>query len=227
MRNSKQLFISIVIVLFVTGGLRAVAGEAVRNVTVTADSENPWDDKRLAANLIDGSGLDGSGAVHNQNFMCMWLSSEKGNGLANPNPGTVTGPAWLRFEFDNVYKLDRMWVWNYNQIGNKKRGLKNVTIAYSTTGGGDSSDWSKLGDFQWDRGVPEKESSGFQGAGFGGVEAKYVVITAGETEGNWGGAHYGLSEVRFEGTTDFATQPSPMENQTNVIESHPPEKTGN
>lgn len=216
MRNSKQLFISIVIVIFATQGLTAIAGEAVRNVTATADSENPWDDKRLASNLVDGSGLDENGTVHNQNFMCMWLSAEKGKGFANPNPGTVVGPAWVRFEFDNLYKLDRMWVWNYNQIGNKKRGLKNVTIEYSTTGGTNSSDWAKLGEFQWDMGVPEKDTRGFQGADFGGVEVKYVVITAGKTDGNWGDINYGLSEIRFEGTTNFATQPSPAENQTNV-----------
>ena len=34
----------------------------------------------------------------------MWLSKSR------------TSPIWIQYEFDNVYKLHEMWVWNSNQV---------------------------------------------------------------------------------------------------------------
>ena len=56
-------------------------------------------------------------------------------------------PAWIQFEFDKVYKLDHMLVWNSNQLIESFLGFgaKTVTIEYSE----DGATWTTL------EGVPE------------------------------------------------------------------------
>ena len=70
---------------------------------------------------IDGSGLDAQDQ-HSVSASQMWLS-KKGQ-----------SPIWIQYEFDKVYKLYQMWVWNSNQaiepfVG---FGAKDVTIETST-----------------------------------------------------------------------------------------------
>ncbi len=147
-------------------------------------------------NTIDGSGLDGD--LHSNIWRDMWTS-----GLESPSG------AWIQYEFDKVYKLHEMWVWNYNAYLDVGPGLKDVTIEYST----DGENWPTLG------GVPEFAKG--EGAAdyaanttidFEGVTAKYVRITADE---NWHTGpipdldYYGLSEVRFYAIETAATEPDP------------------
>ena len=56
-------------------------------------------------------------------------------------------PNWIQYQFDKVYKLTEMWVWNSNQMIESFVGFgaKNVTIEYSVDGG----TWTALA------GVPE------------------------------------------------------------------------
>lgn len=177
--------------------------------------------------IVNGSGLDASGLLHDNDYRYEWCSDFDGGGYTNPNPGTTAGPAWLRFELQNPYRINRMWVWNFNEGPPwLDRGLRNVTIEYSMTGGSDSSEWTKLGDYEWPQGAgygwnelnhlaasnpwyDPDEYPGFEGPDFGDVLAKYVVITANDVDGNWGGTLNGipgvdvlycLSEVRFCGT---------------------------
>jgi hypothetical protein len=113
----------------------------------------------------------------------MWLSSKTGS-----------QPTWIKFEFDTVYTLHEMWVWNFNQSTepNIGFGLKKVTIEYST----DGTNWTQLS------GISEfAQAPGLSNyihnttVKFGQVAAKYVRIT---TNSNWKGSQqYGLSEVRF------------------------------
>jgi len=132
----------------------------------------------------------------------MWLSSSEPLG------------AWIQYEFDKVYKLHEMWVWNSNQMVESAVGfgLKDVTIEYSANG----TDWIELGD------VPEfAQAPGTVGyahnttVGLGGIAAKYVRLTA---NSNWGGImnQYGLSEVRFLYIPVHATEPNPDSGATDV-----------
>ncbi len=111
----------------------------------------------------------------------MWLS-------------TGAQPNWVQYQFDKVYTLHELWVWNSNQpveaiVG---FGAKTVKIEYST----DGTKWTPLAN------VPEfARASGQEGyqhsttVSFGGVSAKFVRLTI---EKNWGVApQTGLSEVRF------------------------------
>jgi len=122
-------------------------------------------------------------------------------------------PAWIQYEFDKVYKLDKLLVWNSNQpieafVG---FGAKTVKIEYSV----DGTTWTEL------PGVPEFA----QGTGlptytanttvdFGGVDAKFVKLTITD---NWGVVNQvSLAEVRFYAAPILAREPIPATAATGV-----------
>ncbi len=99
-------------------------------ITATASSSN--DATMGPEKTIDGSGLDAAG-LHSTVETDMWLS-------ANDGPQ----PTWIQYEFDGVYGLSEMLVWNSNQameavIG---YGAMGVTVEYSA----DGATWTSLGD---------------------------------------------------------------------------------
>jgi hypothetical protein len=128
---------------------------------------------------VDGSGLTGD--QHGTVPATMWQSA------GGP-------PSWILYQFDKVYKLHELWVWNSNQQIEWFYGIgaKKVSIEYST----DGTTWTPLNN------VPEfARAPGAAGyipntfVSLGGVMAKYVRLTVNST---WGGiAVTGLSEVRF------------------------------
>ena len=170
-----------------------------RNITATAsDSFNATTGPEKT---VDGSGLDANG-LHSDQQTDMWMT-----GLTGPQP------SWIRYEFDKVYKLHEMWIWNYNQnieplVG---FGLKDVTVEYSPNG----SDWTVLNgvpEFAQGPGVPDYAHN--TTVSFGGATVKYVKITASD---NWGSlTQYGLSEVRFFRIPVSAREPSPDTGSTDV-----------
>jgi hypothetical protein len=126
----------------------------------------------------------------------MWLSSATG-----------PQPTWIEYQFDDVYKLHQMWVWNSNQVVESLVGLgfKDVSIEYSV----DGTDYTTLGithQFAQAPGAPDYAHN--TTVDFGGAAAKYVRLTA---NSNWGGIlnQYGLSEVRFFYIPVHAREPSP------------------
>jgi regulation of enolase protein 1 (concanavalin A-like superfamily) len=149
---------------------------------------------------IDGSGLD-KNDLHGTDGTTMWLS-----GGVQPN--------WIQYQFDKVYKLNDLKVWNSNQLIETFLGFgaKNVTIQYST----DGTTWTALAN------VPEfAKAPGMAGyaanttVSFGGVMAKYVKLTI---NSNWGGMapQTGLSEVRFSYVPVQARVPQPAAGTTGV-----------
>jgi hypothetical protein len=115
-------------------------------------------------------------------------------------------PAWIQYQFDKVYRLDKLLVWNSNQIIEAFVGFgaKTVKVEYSV----DGVTWTELA------GVPEfAQATGMATytAGttvdFGGAEAKFVKLTITDNWGTIGQA--GLSEVRFYAAPMLAREPSP------------------
>ncbi|MHC4511313.1 MAG: discoidin domain-containing protein, partial [Planctomycetota bacterium] len=162
------------------------------NITATASSTGQVDFS--PENTINGSGLDENN-LHSTEPTDMWLSGSEPLG------------AWIQYEFDNVYKLHEMWVWNSNQVLEAffGFGMKDVAVEYSTNG----TEWTTLA------GVPEFARAPGTGdyahdttIDFGGAAAQYVRLTA---TSNWGGVlpQYGLSEVRFFSIPVIAREPSP------------------
>ncbi|MHC4486413.1 MAG: discoidin domain-containing protein [Planctomycetota bacterium] len=171
----------------------------IENITATASSAHQAD--MGPEKTIDGSGLDADD-LHSTQETAMWLSSTEPLG------------AWIQYEFDNVYKVYEMWVWNSNQAIEPLLGfgLKDVTIEYSTNG----TDWTTLA------GVTQfAQATGAGGyahnttVDFGGVAAQYVRLTAAS---NWGGLmpQYGLSEVRIFYIPIRAREPDPDSEATDV-----------
>jgi len=171
------------------------------NITATASSS---EENKGPENTVNGSGLDESGLLHgNVGEGNMWLSSQDG-----------VQPSWIEYEFDRLYKLHEMWVWNSNEgleplIG---LGIKDVTIEYSANG----TDYTTLGtthEFAQAPGTIDYAHN--TNVDFGGVAAKYVRLTA---NSNWGGIlnQYGISEVRFFYIPVSAREPYPESSATDV-----------
>ncbi|KPK34581.1 MAG: hypothetical protein AMJ65_18135, partial [Phycisphaerae bacterium SG8_4] len=166
----------------------------VLNVTATASSRSAG---KGPENVVNGSGLDSTGLLHgNQGAGTMWLSD-----IAAPQP------AWILFEFDNVYKLHEMWVWNSNDslepvIG---MGFNDVLIEYSA----DGVDFVTLGTtHQFAQGDGSASYAHNTTIDMAGVGVKSVRLTA---SSNWAGLlpQFGLSEVRFLSIPVQASDPTP------------------
>jgi hypothetical protein len=176
-------------------------GYPIQTITATASSTTA---AKGPENTVNGSGLDDSGLLHgNAGENNMWLS-----GATGPQP------TWIEYEFDNVYKLHEMWVWNSNEslepvIG---FGFKDVSIEYSVNG----TDYTTLGaTAEFARAPGTSDYAHNTTIDFGGVAAKYVKLIA---NSNWGGifSQYGLSEVRFFYIPVRAREPSPDFGATDV-----------
>ncbi|MFQ6036135.1 MAG: LamG-like jellyroll fold domain-containing protein, partial [Sedimentisphaerales bacterium] len=148
----------------------------IENITATASSQFNADTG--PENTIDGSGLDVND-LHSTEETGIWVSS-----MTGPQP------TWIQYEFDRVYRLHQMWVWNHNTsielvLG---FGIKAATVEYSI----DGANWTTLGtthEFARAPGLPGYAHN--TTVDFGAVPAKYVKITA---NSNWGGVlpQYGL-----------------------------------
>jgi hypothetical protein len=166
----------------------------IQNIIATASSS---EDGKGPENTVNGSGLDATGLLHgNVSVDTMWLSSRDGE-----------QPTWIQYEFDRIYKLNEMWVWNSNDslesvIG---LGIKDVTIEYSV----DGNDFTPLGTTHEFAQAPGTAGYAHNTTiDFEGVAAKFVRLTA---NSNWGGIlnQYGLSEVRFFYIPISARDPKP------------------
>ncbi len=171
-----------------------------KSITATASSSNSAAEG--PQNTVNGSGLSASD-LHSAQNTDMWLS-----GMAGPQP------TWIQCEFDKVYRLYQMWVWNHNSLLEPAFGLgfKKATVEYSV----DGAKWTPLSatpEFARGPGAPGYAHNTV--VDLGGVAAKYVKITAGS---NWGGlvAQYGLSEVRFLYIPVDAREPNPRSGATDV-----------
>ena len=181
-------------------------------VSVSASSSHG---SRPVIRTVDGSGIDPTGALHRGSAAngdpgpYMWLSGPVSTPVTRG--GTVSGSHWIQFQFNQVYDLGQMWIWNYNESPSAWTimGMKEVTIQYSITGSSNAADWTTVYDGQipktsvW---LPEESPWNTPTTlvlDFGGASARYVVITTDfGTERNWAGggpgsAEVGLSEVRF------------------------------
>jgi hypothetical protein len=173
----------------------------IKNIVATASSSEPG---KEAANTVNGSGLDDTGLLHsNESVGNMWLSSDSGE-----------QPTWIKFEFDRVYKLYEMWVWNSNDSLEQKIGLgfKEAMIEYSV----DGINYMTLGtthEFTQAPGTPDYAHD--TTIDMEGVAAKYVRLTAISNFKNIF-EQFGLSEVRFFSLPVSAREPSPAPGATDV-----------
>ena len=161
----------------------------IRPAAATASSAAPG---MGPEKTIDGSGMTGD--LHGVEPTTMWMS-------------TGVLPNWIQYEFDQVYRLESLQVWNSNQLVESfvGWGAKKVAIETST----DGATWTPVAN------VPEfAQAPGAAGyaanttINLGPVQAKYVKLTISTT---WGGVtpQTGLSEVRFSYVPVQARAPQP------------------
>ena len=161
----------------------------ITNITATADSQ--FDAGSGPENTVNGSGLiDG---LHGSEGGDMWQSASL--------------PATIEFQFDAVYVLHEMRVWNHNRVVEVFVGLgaKDVTVEVSANG----TDFTVLEGVE-----PFTQAPGANGyaanttLALPGIEAKAVRLTI---TSNYGGAveATGLSEVQFTAIPVFPREFSP------------------
>jgi len=171
---------------------------AIANVIATSNGES--DETSGPEKLVDGSGLN-EADQHSVDAYDMWSADAPADG----------SDLYLQFEFDAVYKLHQILVWNYNvqfemMLG---FGLKNVTVEYST----DGEEWTVLGDYDLNQATARATYVYNSVIDFGGIPAKYVKLTVNSAFGTLG---YGLSEVRFTHIPVQAREPQPADGAVNV-----------
>jgi len=168
--------------------------------TVTATSNTASEPDQGPENTVDSSGLDPND-LHSTNTADMWLGDATG----------VDDP-YIQFEFDRLYKLHEMNIWNYNFEFEMFLGIgvKNVTVIYSA----DGTDWTTLGDYDVTQGPGMASYIYDTTIPFDGVSARFVRLMLND---NWGtSTTYGLSEVRFMYVPTYAREPEPADGDEDV-----------
>ena len=165
---------------------------AAERVGATASTSQPGFGPE---NTVNGSGLDEAG-LHGTADETMWLS-------------TAGDPAaWIQYEFESAYQLDKMLVWNSNQVIESFVGFgaKGVTVEVSTNG----TDWTVVENVnQFARAPGVGGYAANTTVDFGGALVQFVRISVNSGYGPLG--QYGLSEVRFLYIPTFARQPLPAD----------------
>ncbi len=160
-----------------------VGGGHAVDISVSASSV---DETATGAKTVDGSGL--SGVSHGTTWDDGWVGYTP---AANPVSGRAAGH-WLRYDLGHVYTLGYSHIWNSNEV--VERGLRSVTVDYST----DGASWTELGTFEFAQASGSTGDGGAPGPDFGGISARYVVLTANSNwEGAGGDGWFGLSELRI------------------------------
>ncbi|MDI6448872.1 LamG-like jellyroll fold domain-containing protein [Anaerobaca lacustris] len=171
---------------------------AVENVVATSNGTSEPD--AGPENTVNSSGID-ENDQHSTAATDMWL--------ANPPDDE---PLYIQYEFDRIYKLHEMHVWNYNVMFELILGfgLKDVTVEYSENG----EDWITLGDVPFTKATARANYVANTVVDFGGVAARYVRLTVHSGHGMMG--QYGLSEIRFLSIPAQARDPQPADGAADV-----------
>jgi len=167
----------------------------VETVVVTASSAN--DDTMSPENTINASGLDELDQ-HSTDPKDMWLSASGDQDV------------WIQYEFDQPYKLDKLLVWNSNQLIEAFVGLGAKEVVIETSADGES--WTVLaGATQFAQAPGAADYVANTIIDFGGVLAQYVRIKVLSGYGPLG--QFGLSELRFLYIPTFAREPQPADGE--------------
>ncbi len=169
-----------------------VEGVIATSNAVSGDDAGP-------ENTVNGSGLNAAGE-HSIEADDMWVTTPGQEGV------------YIQYEFDRVYKLHEMRIWNYNVqfeaiLG---FGLKDVTVEYSENG----ADWTSLGDAELARGTARPTYTANTTVDLQGVAARYIRLNVNSGWGQLG--QYGLSEVRFYYLPVNPREPEPADGAANL-----------
>ena len=128
-----------------------------------------------------------NGPNHSINVNDSWLSC-----TLSQSPNLTRGNShWIMYDLGYEYQIGSTHIWNYNVSGETERGMKTITIDYSS----DANVWLELSSWELEEASGGMSYEGQTGPNFGGIKCRYILITSNES---WGGDCTGLSEVRFD-----------------------------
>ena len=153
-----------------------------------------------AERTVDGSGLN-AGDQHSVESSDMWR--------AEPPADEAL---YIQYEFDAVYKLHELLVWNYNVLFEPVLGfgVKDATIEYSENG----AEWTVLEDVEFAQATAGEDYVANTVVDLQGIAARFIRLIVNSTWGARGES--GLSEVRFLYIPVQAREPQPADGATNV-----------
>ena len=154
---------------------------------------------RTPRKLIDGSGW-GETAPGSAVYVHTSDVSSDGNCMWNGDPDS-----WLVFDLGRPYRVNGVYVWNYNEGGGwNSRGVKDVAILAST----DGKQFRPVGTFTLAEASGHDDDAG-QAVPFPAVtRARYFKFQI--LSNHRGGESSGLSEVRFSNADLKAEAPHPL-----------------
>lgn len=155
--------------------------------------------------LIDGSGWGetrpGSGAYeHTSNVFsdgnCMWNAG-------NRDGGPDVHP-WLVFDLGRAYRVNGVYIWNYNESGQwTRRGVKDFTVSASD----DGKSFTQVGALSLRQADGKDDELGQALAFSAPIRARFFRF---DVQSNFGGDVPGLSEVRFSNAGQKPAPPQPF-----------------
>lgn len=111
---------------------------------------------------------------------------------SNPNPKPTYGDShWIQYDFGEIRKLSKTWVWNTNDPAKLSQGFNQVKIDYSN----DGSTWTYWGEMSFPMAQGEAIYGGFPGPNLYGIDARYVLLTAITNHGD--PSCFGIAEIKF------------------------------
>jgi hypothetical protein len=134
---------------------------------------------------------------HSTNWYDGWISCS-----TSPNPISAYGNThWVKYDLGYTYTLYNTKLWNSNDPSHLNYGIMDYKVDYST----DGTSWTNLGTFTANQASGLSQYEGEFGPSFGGVSARYVLITP---TSNYGGSCFGFSEMLFnlDGTLAVAEE---------------------
>lgn len=134
--------------------------------------------------------------------MGIWQNSWQSCQTApNPNTDRPSGH-WILYDFGKVKPVSKVHVWNINEVGQLNNGFRNVSVDYSV----DGKNWTTLGNYEFPQASGEALYGGFEAFDLEGAFVRYVALNA---ESNWGGACYGIAEIKFNLLLDITEDKVP------------------
>jgi len=132
---------------------------------------------------------------HNTSYTDAWVSCEE-----SESPNIKRDPGhWIMYDFGDQYSLHESTIWNFNVPDTTSRGMNEIVIDYSN----DNENWVELGEYNISEAPGSTIYQGDEGPDFGGVVARYVLISILSTHGDATCA--GMSEFRVNATISTST----------------------
>lgn len=163
-------------------------------------ASSAFDTLQSAANLTNGSGLDGARHDTDGGARTMWHTVEHPESKP-PAPGLPPSPAWVRFDFKTVVDISSVLIWNHNQSGLTNRGFRKTRIY----GSADGKSWTQLAAVELAPGGDTAQTIAVSPR----IPPKAILIAA---DSNHGGSCYGMSEVKFAQIRQVPADAAPFPN---------------